>query len=271
MLIFVNKFSIDKNVAVKAETNGNREQAEDDALINFNTPQATKSKQKQNVENNNVPRTPFSPSPTEDYKDLNLADMTSEEIQEYLIKKFQSIKFLNDQSDDDSQPFYQNRQAFPDIPLLDSEFTDTELVNLLTTQLAQDGSCSAEEASALALALGMGNFQISSESSSSSSKDTSSECSSDEGHPYIMPLSHSIAVKARGQNGRMQLIVPVSPTGSVKNVSGAKNAAPGGASSVPVAGSSPASPITRTTSEKVSNRSELMASIREKWTRHTTK
>ncbi|XP_045542001.1 carboxyl-terminal PDZ ligand of neuronal nitric oxide synthase protein isoform X2 [Papilio machaon] len=256
----------------KVEINGNLEQAEDDALINFNAPQTTKPAQDQNVENNNVPRSPFSPTNSENNENLNIANMTSEEIQNYLIKKFQSMKFLNDQGDNNNQEFYQNTQGFPDIPLLNSEFSDSDLISLLNNQLAQEGSCSSEEISALAHAMSIAHSQNSIDSSSdSSSKDSSADSSSEDGQPYIMPLSHNITLKATGEDGRVRLIVPVSPSGSAADVPETQSAAPSAGSSLQVPGQSAAAPITRSTSEKVPNRSELMAAIRAQWTRHTTK
>ncbi|XP_013179535.1 PREDICTED: uncharacterized protein LOC106126422 [Papilio xuthus] len=267
---------IASNDGGKDESNGNLEEGEDDALINFNAPQRTKTAQNQNVENNNVPRTPFSPTPSENNENLNLANMTSEEIQDYLIKKFQSMKFLNDQGDNNNQEFYQNTQGFPDIPLLKSDFTDSDLLALLNTQLAQEGSCSSEEISALAHAMSIGVSQNSSDSSSdSSSKDSSGDSSSEDGQPYIMPLSHNITLKATGEDGRVRLIVPVSPSESADDVPEKKSAGPSAGtsagSSLQVPGQSAAAPITRSTSEKVPNKSELMAAIRAQWTRHTTK
>lgn len=91
-----------------------------------------------------------------------------------------------------------------------------------------------------------------------------------------MPLSHNGTLTATGEDGRVRLIVPVSPSGSTSGVgeppAELKQTPTSTTLKVPGADSlAPAAPITRSTSEKVPNRSEMMTALRSQWTRHTTK
>lgn len=259
------------NSAQKPETNGN--QQEDDELISFIV-QSSKSEQNQNVENNNV-RPPFSPSPTTSGPSTSQTgpdfdSMTNEQIQSYLIAKFQSMPFLNGQAEDDNRQFYQNSNAFPHIPPISSHFSNSDLASLLNNQMK--GASGSSDDCGLAQAMSIGHSQNSVYSSQSSSKDSSPDSSSEDGLPYIMPLSHNATLKATGNDGRVRLIVPVSPSESAADVAesqrGPSTSTAGNSLQVPGNGQAP---ITRTTSEKVPNRSELMAALRAQWTRHTTK
>lgn len=258
------------NSVQKTETNGNEQEDED--LISF-VIQSSKSEQNQNVENNNV--RPFSPSPattgpSTSQNGPDFDSMTNEQIQNYLIEKFQSMPFLNGQGEDDNREFYQNSNAFPHIPPISSHFSNSDLASLLNNQMMG----SSDDCGGLAQAMSIGHSQNSLYSSQdSSSKDSSPDSSSEDGMPYIMPLSHNATLKATGNDGRVRLIVPVSPSESAADVAEARGgpSTSGAGSSLQVPGDGQAAPITRSTSEKVPNRSELMAALRAQWTRHTTK
>ncbi|CAH2034686.1 unnamed protein product, partial [Iphiclides podalirius] len=257
----------------KIEPNGNQ-QIDDDDLINFIVQNSKAEKQNQNVQNNNV-RPSFSPSPTTSSANANGPDfgiMTNDQIQNYLIAKFQSLPFLNGQGEDDNREFYQNSNAFPHIPPISSHVSNSDLASLLNNQ-TKGASGSSDECGGLAQAMSIGQSQNSLYSLDSSSKDSSSDSSSEDGMPYIMPLSHNATLKATGDDGRVRIIVPVSPSESAADVPDAQKATTSNAgNSLQVPGTSqPPAPITRSTSEKVPNRSDLMAALRAQWTRHTTK
>ncbi|XP_068619632.1 carboxyl-terminal PDZ ligand of neuronal nitric oxide synthase protein [Battus philenor] len=267
----------DNSGKATAEANGNHQQASDD-LIDF-VQQNNLPSHSQNVENNNVRTSPFSLSPDdENTNEPNFADMTHEQVQEYLVKKFKSLSFLNGQAEssaNNNQHFFQNSRAFPHIPPISSHFSNSDLVSLLNNQIYKEGGGSCDEMSALAQAMSIAQSQNSlySNSQDSSSKDSSSpDSSSEDGQPYIMPLSHNATLKATGEDGRVRLIVPVSPSESSSGVS-EKKPTPTTSNLLQVPGEAgPSSaPITRSTSEKVPNKSEMMAALRAQWTRHTTK
>ncbi|CAK1588608.1 unnamed protein product [Parnassius mnemosyne] len=262
--------------------NGNQQQLDNDALLNF-LAQNSKPTQHQNIENNNVRLSTFNVSPTIPDGNINgsapcFAGMTNEQIQNYLISKFQNMTFANghvEKTANINQHFFQNSNAFPNIPPLTNHFSNSDLANLLNHQLYKDTSGSSDEAGALAQAMSVGQSQNSlySNSQPTTSKDSSPDAfSSDEGQPFIMPLSHNATLAATGNDGRVRLIVPVSPSESTSDVLQAQKTPENASGSLTVPGDlSPAAPITRSTSEKVPNRSELMTALRAQWTRHTTK
>lgn len=216
--------------------------------------------------------------------------MSNDQIQNYLISKFQNMGgFPNGQANETkpsninyNQQFFQNSNAFPTIPPLTSHYSNSDLANLLY----KDMCTSNDELGNLAQAMSVGQSDNSlySNSQPTTSKDSSPEgSSSDEGAPFIMPLSHNCTLTATGEDGRVRLIVPVSPSESASDVVESQaeaQASSQGASGLtlrvpgqdrPGALLAPAAPITRTTSEKVPNRSEMMTALRSQWTRHTTK
>ncbi|XP_049886274.1 capon-like protein [Pectinophora gossypiella] len=280
------------NETIKPEnfTNGNKQQ-KTDSLIDLI---AQTNKVTQNFENNNMRLSPFNMSPNIPDTPVNGASsapsfggMTNEQIQNYLITKFQNMGgFPNGTNEprvnnfNKNQQFYQNCNAFPSIPPLTNHYSNTDLESLMN-HLAYQERGSPDEFGAIAQPMSVGQSEISlcSNSQGTTSKDSSPDaCSSDEGTTFIMPLSHNGTLTATGEDGRVRLIVPVSPSGSTSDVVNtqpeAGAAAPTGAT-LKVPGSegllTPAGPITRTTSEKVPNRSEMMTVMRSQWTRHTTK
>lgn len=217
--------------------------------------------------------------------------MTNEQIQNYLISKFQNMGGFPNGTEASKPPptinynqqFFQNSNAFPTIPPLSNHYSHSDLASLLNHQIYKDMCSSSDEIGHLAQAMSVGqseNSLYSNNSQPTTSKDSSPEgSSSDEGAPFIMPLSHNCTLTATGEDGRVRLIVPVSPSESATDVVEAQ-AEPQGASehTLRVPGQdppgsllAPAAPITRTTSEKVPNRSEMMTALRSQWTRHTTK
>lgn len=263
--------------------NGNCQPFNSDALINFI---AQNNKITQNVENNNINLSPFCLSPQDKPNGPssapNFGSMSNEQIQNYLISKFQDMTFTNgDTKVNNNKQFYQNCNAFPHIPPLTNHFSNSDLATLLNHQIYNDKFNSSEEYGTLAQAMSIGQSQNSlySTSQATTSKDSSPDgLSSDDGIPFIMPLSHNGTLTATGNDGRVRLIVPISPSEStsdvgepskvevdVKSNSGMTLKVPGAESLAPAA------PITRSTSEKVPNRSEMMTALRAQWTRHTTK
>lgn len=184
-----------------------------------------------------------------------------------------------------NQQFFQNCNAFPTIPPLTNHYSNSDLASLLNHKVYKDMSSSTDDFGDLAQAMSVGQSENSlySNSQPTTSKDSSPDgSSSDEGAPFIMPLSHNGTLTATGEDGRVRLIVPVSPSESTSDVVEAKAEEAQGASghTLKVPGQeparagtllAPAAPITRTTSEKVPNRSEMMTALRSQWTRHTTK
>lgn len=221
--------------------------------------------------------------------------MTNDQIQNYLISKFQNMGGFPNGGEpvpvskpaptiNYNQQFFQNCNAFPSIPPLASHYSNTDLANLLSQQGYKDIGGSNEEFGNLAQAMSVAQSENSlySNSQQSSSKDSSPDgSSSEDGAPFIMPLSHNCTLTATGEDGRVRLIVPVSPSESTSDVvetqaepqpsssSGHTLRVPG--QERPGTLLAPAAPITRTTSEKVPNRSEMMSALRAQWTRHTTK
>ena len=220
--------------------------------------------------------------------------MTNDQIQNYLISKFQNMGGFPNGNDASKPPapinynqqFFQNCNAFPTIPPLSNHYSNSDLASLLNHQLYKEICSSNDELGNLAQAMSVGqseNSLYSNNSQPTTSKDSSPDgSSSDEGAPFIMPLSHNGTLTATGEDGRVRLIVPVSPSESSSDVveaqvepqgaSGHSLRVPGqAAGQAPGALLAPAAPITRTTSEKVPNRSEMMTALRSQWTRHTTK
>ncbi|XP_045510152.1 carboxyl-terminal PDZ ligand of neuronal nitric oxide synthase protein isoform X2 [Colias croceus] len=199
----------------------------------------------------------------------NFGSMSNEQIQSYLISKFKDIMVDNDRDTKaKGQLFYQNTNAFPNIPPLKSHLSNSDISSLLKNK-------TADEIEAMAQAMSFGNSQssLSGSSDTSSSSSSSSDSSSSEfAGPFIRPLSHSGTLTATGQDGRVRLIVPVSPSESTAEVAEPQAGPSGATLSVPGPSQlAPGAPITRSTSEKVPNRSDLMAALRSQWTRHTTK
>ncbi|XP_038216322.1 carboxyl-terminal PDZ ligand of neuronal nitric oxide synthase protein isoform X3 [Zerene cesonia] len=263
----------------EAMCNGNSSM-NDDALINFI---AQNTKKNQNLDNNNIHLSPYCLTPTSPEKRNgpssapNFGSMSNDQIQSYLISKFQDMACNDtDAKFNNNQQFYQNCNAFPNIPPLTNHLSNSDISSLLNHQLYN--SKSSDEIGALAQAMSIGHSQNSlySTSQPSTSKDSSPDgLSSDDGAAFIMPLSHNGTLTATGEDGRVRLIVPVSPSESTSDVADAQASAnePFGATlNVPGADQlAPGAPITRSTSEKVPNRSEMMTALRSQWTRHTTK
>ncbi|XP_026727775.1 carboxyl-terminal PDZ ligand of neuronal nitric oxide synthase protein isoform X4 [Trichoplusia ni] len=283
----------------KPMCNGNRSPTNTEVLINLIS-QNTKTNK--NVENNNLSFSPFCTSPVQETaKEASSAPcfggMSNDQIQNYLITKFQNMGgFPNGNSNSNgneqkssninyNQQFFQNCNAFPTIPPLTNHYSNSDLASLLNHKVYKDMCSSTDDFGDLAQAMSVGQSENSlySNSQPTTSKDSSPDgSSSDEGAPFIMPLSHNGTLTATGEDGRVRLIVPVSPSESTSDVVEAKAEEAQGASghTLRVPGQeaaragtllAPAAPITRTTSEKVPNRSEMMTALRSQWTRHTTK
>lgn len=265
-----------------AAHNGNKQQLDTESLINL---LAQSNKVNQNVENNNFRLSPYNLSPNMPGSPVNgpkktptFDGMTNEEIQNYLIEKFQRFDFENKEPSpsafSSNQHFFQNSRAFPNIPPLANHYSNSDLASLLDNQPYEENGLLGEFG-VMAQPMVVGYSQNSLTDSKDTSKD-SSPTSSEEGVPFIMPLSHNGTLAATGEDGRVRLIVPVSPSASSSDVVSIKIEAPpessGATLKVPDADhSNPAGPITRSTSEKVPNRSEMMTALRAQWTRHTTK
>ncbi|XP_012549082.1 capon-like protein isoform X1 [Bombyx mori] len=268
---------------------GSQQQLSTEALINL----FAQTKVSQNVENNNMKFSPFCVTPTSELTNGPTSapcfgTMTNDQIQNYLISKFQDMGgFSNNNNNNDQKPtfnanqqFYQNSNAFPNIPPLTNHYSNSDLASLMNHRTYKDQCNSTDELGAMAQAMSLGHSENSlySNSQATTSKDSSpDEFSSDDGIPFIMPLSHNGTLAATGDDGKLRLIVPVSPSESTSDVaeihpvespstSGHTLKVPGQVELL-----APAAPITRTTSEKVPNRSEMMTALRSQWTRHTTK
>ncbi|VVC88182.1 unnamed protein product [Leptidea sinapis] len=222
----------------------------------------------QNVENNNNIIT----SPTSSGEKVSrpisspsFSNMTNEQIQNYLITKFEDMTFSKDDNPS-CQQYYQNSNAFPNIPPIVNNYSNSDLESLLN----QYKMNSSPEELGAAQAMSIGHSQSSLYSQPSSSPDSSSSDEAD-GVPFILPLSHGATLATTGHDGRVRLVVPVTPSESSSNV--ADSTEPSGPSlTVPDAGHlAPGAPITRSTSEKLPHRSEMMLALRSQWTRHTTK
>lgn len=262
-------------------SNGNLA-ASSEALIDLFT-------QHDNYENNNNPRVSPSVYPSSPRTGhVNGASsapcfggMTNEEIQNYLITKFQDMGgFPNTTpkktSFNANQQFYQNSNAFPNIPPLTNHYSNADIASLIY----KEPCSSSDNLAPLAQGMSVGHSENSLMSNSpDSSKDSSPDAfSSDDGIPFIMPLSHKGTLKATDEDGRVRLIVPVSPSESVSDVPNlpiqvSQPTSSGNTLKVPTSERLVAlnAPITRTTSEKVPNKSEMMTALRSQWTRHTTK
>ncbi|KAG6446539.1 capon-like protein [Manduca sexta] len=268
-------------------SNGNKQAANSDALINLFAPT---TKGNQSVENNNLRLSPFSLSPAPELANGATSapcfgGMTNEQIQNYLISKFQDMGGFPNGNDrkpsiNANQQFFQNCNAFPHIPPLTNHYSSNDLASLLNHQAYKDlcGSDQLGATAAQAMSLGQSENSLCSNSQATTSKDSSPEgFSSDDGLPFIMPLSHNGTLTATDDDGRIRLIVPVSPSESTSEVAVEVHPEPqtssGHTLNVPGADcpSAPGAPITRSTSEKVPNRSEMMTALRSQWTRHTTK
>lgn len=244
----------------------------------------------QNFENNNMRFSPFTKSPMNGNSPINgpkstqtFDGMTNEEIQTFLIDQFQNMDVKSEGEKpafNNNQHYFQNSNAFPSIPILTNHYSDMDLTNL-TQEMPKKNGLSADNLNA---PKAQAVFQqpegaMYSFSSTDTSKDSSpDEVSSDDAASFIMPLSHNATLTATGEDGKVRLIVPVSPSSSSTHVvqihsepqdhSGRTLTVPDNTRALPT---TQPSVITRTTSEKVPNRSELMAAIRSQWTRHTTK
>lgn len=286
------------NEFMKKETfnNNTNQPSGADAMFNF----ISQTNQiNQNVENNNIRLSPFSMSPVIPSSPvngpstpLNFCNMTNEQIQNYLITKFQNMTAYSQETENNAvsnsnQQFFQNSNAFPNIPPLTNHYSNMNLSSILNCNRPaspRNRNGHSTDDSDLAhgsqgqINLMQSQNSIFSLSTAPTSKDSTPDAfSSDDGVPFIMPLSHNATLKATGEDGRIRLIVPVSPSGSVSDVvklqtaqqdlSGHTLRVPSNDRLLPTT----QSVITRTTSEKVPNRSELMAAMRSQWTRHTTK
>lgn len=267
-----------------AAHNGNKQHLDTVSLINL---LAQSDKVTQNVENNNIRLSTYNMSPKIPGSPVNgpqktpsFEGMTNDEIQNYLIEKFQGFDFDTENKEpspnafSSNQHFFQNSRAFPNIPPLTNHYSNSDLASLLDNQSYEENGLLGDFGAA-AQPMSVGHSQNSLTDSKDSSKD-SSPTSSEEGVPFIMPLSHNGTLAATGEDGRVRLIVPVSPSASSSDVISIKIEAPpessGATLKVPAADrSNPSGPITRSTSEKVPNRSEMMTALRSQWTRHTTK
>lgn len=182
--------------------------------------------------------------------------MTPQQIHNYFVTNFDEEP--RDDSDKYNQEFFQNSSAFPNIPpVVNASKAD---IDHMLGQWDVEG-----------LAAGMGRMAVDETSSSSSGPEETSAGSSEEADLFIKPLSNNGTVASTSQDGRVKLLVAVSPSSSSAQVgppSPAAPAAPAGAS-LQVPGR--AAPITRSTSEKVPSRSDMMNALRAQWTRHTTK
>lgn len=198
--------------------------------------------------------------------------MSNEDVQNYLITKFEDMGGFPDDTSlkkfDANQEFYQNSNAFPNIPPLRNHYSAEELESVLARDVYTERS---ETGLAQAMSVGHSENSLFSPSRDSSSKDsTLDECSSDSESGFIMPLSHKDTLTAMGSDGRLRLIVPVSPAESATEVCETPPQ-PRPLPTLLTVPAAAAAPITRSTSEKVPNRSEAMTALRSQWTRHTTK
>ncbi|XP_045489942.1 carboxyl-terminal PDZ ligand of neuronal nitric oxide synthase protein isoform X2 [Pieris rapae] len=258
------------NIDKEGLCNGNS--PNDDAVLNI---LAHTKKINQNAENNNIRLSAYCLTPPEKRNGPssapNFGSMSNEQIQNYLISKFQDLDCGKDEKW--NHQFYQNCNAFPNIPPLTNHYSNSDLSSLLNHQIYNQNSKSSDEAGAMAqMSIGHSQNSLYSTSQPTTSKDSSPDLSSEEGMAFIMPLSHNGTLAATGDDGRVRLIVPISPSEStsefgeipdIKEPTGATLKVPGTEAL--------AAPITRTTSEKVPNRSEMMTALRSQWTRHTTK
>ncbi|XP_052746576.1 carboxyl-terminal PDZ ligand of neuronal nitric oxide synthase protein [Bicyclus anynana] len=270
--------------------NGNCQPMNNDELISFVVEKIENEQMNQNIENNNVtPSTSgISSNATKKQNDPTppaLGKMNNDEYHNYVISKFQDLSLKNavkspkakaaEAESGENKYFFQNTLAFPNIPPLVNHYSESDLANILKKQLG-DISSSSDEFGDLAKVMSTGHSDNSLYSTSSTSKDSSDISTSDEILPYIMPLSHNGTLTATGEDGRVRVIVPVSPSPSTSGIAGSsadvKPAPAPKSATLKVPGSeAPAAPITRSTSEKVPNRSEMMDTLRSQWTRHTTK
>lgn len=256
-------------------------QSDIDSLIDL----ITKTKISQNVQNNNPPGSPFSvtAAPASQFSSPgsppSFGTMTNEQIQDYLISKFQNMGPLTNGNAESQannnvvkySTFYQNRNAFPNVPPVINNYSHSDLASLLSLDPYK-----VEGNLGQAMSVGQSDNSLYSASQATTSKDSTPEAfSSDDGVPFIMPLSHNGTLTATGEDGRVRLIVPVSPSGSTTDVPESQTPtepkSQGATLKVPETSIAYAAPITRTTSEKVPNRSEMMTALRSQWTRHTTK
>ncbi|GBP05847.1 hypothetical protein EVAR_101479_1 [Eumeta japonica] len=168
-----------------------------------------------------------------------------------------------------NQQFYQNNTAFPNIPPLTNHYSNLDLSSLLNHNIygsprstGSSGQAADKLGAKSARSLVHSQSSLFSASPAGTSKDSTPDAfSSDDGDvSFIMPLSHKATLTSAAEDGRIRLIVPVSPSPSTAEVANSS-------STLRV----PSTSITRTTSEKVPNHSEMMAAMRAQWTRHTTK
>ncbi|XP_048488396.1 uncharacterized protein LOC125491168 [Plutella xylostella] len=187
--------------------------------------------------------------------------MTPQQIHNYFVTNFDEEPV--DDSDKYNQEFFQNSSAFPNIPpVVNASKAD---IDHMLGQWDVEG-----------LAAGMGRMAVDETSSSSSGPEETSAGSSEEADLFIKPLSNNGTVASTSQDGRVKLLVAVSPSSSSAQV-GPSSPAPPAAAAAPAAPAGAslqvprAAPITRSTSEKVPSRSDMMNALRAQWTRHTTK
>ncbi|XP_063373622.1 carboxyl-terminal PDZ ligand of neuronal nitric oxide synthase protein isoform X2 [Cydia amplana] len=253
--------------------NANNGQTSVDSLIDL----ISHTKITQNVDNNNDTVVSAFSSPG---SPPSFGNMTNEQIQNYLIAKFQNVNtdgtagspINNNNGTLKHSPFYQNRNAFPNVPPVIDNFNNGDIGDLLNIEpySIHIGENNLEQA----MSVGQSEVSLYSASQATTSKDSTPDaCSSDDGVPFIMPLSHNGTLTATGEDGRVRLIVPVSPSGSTSDVPEmrAETTPQGNTLTVPGASVAYAAPITRSTSEKVPNHSHMMTALRQQWTRHTTK
>lgn len=230
----------------------------------------------QHSENNNLhmPLIHFTENANSVSSTPNFGGMSNDQIQNYLISKFQDMEVMK------NKQFYQNSNAFPNIPPLTNHYSNSDIASLMNHKSFKENHSSNEDIGNVAQAMSVGQSQNSLYSTSqptTTSNDSSPDgTSSDESIPFIMPLSHKATLTATANDGRVRLIVPVSPSESFSEINAEKHEAKDSYAAtlkVPSAGHSlaPTGPITRTTSEKVPNHSETMTAVRAQWARHTTK
>ncbi|XP_063632834.1 capon-like protein isoform X1 [Cydia splendana] len=267
------KGGAEKRTARVCNGSANNSQTSVDSLIDL----ISHTKITQNVENNNGTVVTAFSSPG---SPPSFGNMTNEQIQNYLIAKFQNVNtdgtgdspINNNNGTLKHSPFYQNRNAFPNVPPVIDNFNNGDIADLLNIEpySRHIGENNLEQA----MSVGQSEVSLYSASQATTSKDSTPEaCSSDDGVPFIMPLSHNGTLTATGEDGRVRLIVPVSPSGSTSDVPEMRpeTAPQGNTLTVPGASVAYAAPITRSTSEKVPNHSHMMTALRQQWTRHTTK
>lgn len=223
----------------------------------------------QNLANNNITLSPLKcSSPKNDTNNqISFGGMSNEQIQHYLVNKFKTMDIQSPETDKQSPNNNTHEVNHNETVKIKLNFSNYNL---------PDNPFNSEEFNEYA-PVNLSNSMLSLNSTNTSSDSSSNSDSSDEDVAFIKPLSHNATLTATGEDGKVRLIVPVSPTSSTTNMvpketstqkkSSQTLKVPGAENTVPTSQGA----ITRTTSEKVPNRSEMMTALRAQWTRHTTK